>query len=278
MKHNYIKPIICFCIILLGFTSCKKDNSSPDDNESEFSKYRVSRVIGHRINSSSEYTDTIYYTYSNNGDDIVRRVTYSNSSSVYVTNFSKSGSGIELETRRDGALIEDGHYDLYSSGNIDTTYIWDLSSNDLRSASKYEYNSNNEQVRNINRYSSYTSDIKKFYSNGNTTHWIYDRIDHDEPNDNRKDSIVFEQYMSMPLVAPYGFVLENRYGKRDEHLVKRRTFYEVSNNNQIRQIIDYEYLTDSLGLVTRQILKYTEQPGGPVTKLDTISYTYITLD
>lgn len=278
MKYSYSTSIVYFCIILIGFSSCKKDEETPNNNESDFSKYRVSKEVLHSVSSSQDYSRTINYDYSNNGDDIVREVTYSNSSSVYVTSYTKSGSRIDLETRRDGALTEDGYYELLSSGNVDTTYFWDHSANRLRSASKYEYNGSNEQVRNINKYSSYTSDIKKYYSNGNTTHWIYDRIDHTDPNDNRTDSIVFEQYMGMPLVVTYGFDLGNRYGERDEHLVKKRTFYELTNNNQVRQTIDYEYVLDEKGLVTKQILMYTEEPSGMVTQRDTISYTYIILD
>lgn len=279
MKKIQVKMALCFCLLTLTFSACKKDDSSPsDNNESDFSKYRVSKEILRSSSSSQDFVRTINYDYSNNGDDIEREVTYDYSTSVYITNYTKNGSRIDLETRRDGALVEDGYYELLSSGNVDTTYFWDHSSNRLRSASKYEYNSSNEQTRNINKYSSYTSDIKKFYSNGNTTHWIYDRIDHDDPNDNRTDSIVFEQYTNMPLVVTYGFDLGNRYGERDEHLVKKRTFYELTNNNQVRQTIDYEYQLDEKGLVTKQILKYTEQPSGMVTQRDTLTYTYIILD
>ena len=278
-----MKVLVRILFIFLGalfmlLVSCKKDDPVTPPPGIDFSKYRVESSITHYTSQTNDYYDTINYVYSNNGENIHRTLKYSNSPSVYETSYIKNGSKIDIENHRDGQLTLDGFYSLSSSGNVDTTYFWNHVSNQVNNTARVNYNSNQEQTRSRTFYNNYTNDSKRYYANGNTAYWIYDVIQHVVPSNSRKDSIVFEHYNSMPLVVPFDWALVRKFGALDANLVKKRTYYDMLNNNQIRQTYDYEYIVDADGLVTQEIWTITQQPSGQETRRDTTNYTYTVLE
>ncbi len=260
-------------LIFIGLYSCKKD-TVVGPSENDYSKYRVKEYIKHTVSNTSDYYDTTRFNYE--GDNINYTTRISTAPTIYSTHIIKSGNQYLLERFSDNLQSLEGFYSLNIAGFIDTSNFVRMNGT-TNSTSRHFYNSSNQRIIDISYYENYTNDVKIHYANGNQSYWIYDFIHHTDPSRTTKDSVVFEYYNSVPLLVPFKWVLERRYGKPNENLVKKRTYYDQLNNNIIRKTYDYEYELDSNGLVSREIWRVTELPSGTVTRVDTTYYTYTTI-
>lgn len=257
MKNTSLLLLLIICI-----AGCKK-------NETVLLNCKVSKKVTHY---SSGYTDTVVFTYS--GEDYTQFTTYSNSSSTYQAKNIKNSGQYDLEYYYDGILRMSGFSTLTAAGLIDTSRITILSSSTFNSRSKYYYDTDNYLIRAINNYNTYESDIKYFYINGNYSYWIYDFTNFSNPSLTTKDSIVSEYYTDKLKVAEL-YPFESKYGKLEKNLIKRRLYYNLLAAGALRQTYDYEYLTNSDGLITRQIWTIRSQPDNTVTRSDTTYFEYV---
>lgn len=257
-----MKKIIIICSILI-VVACKKDNPI---------KTVISCKLAKKIHVTSTYSDTSVYTYT--GENIMYTFKYSNSPVNRVYNYTKSGNKYLFNIYSDGVLSLDGFYTLNSNGFIDSSYSEHTPSMLLNSSGKNYYDANNYTTRAIGYYTSYINDIKYFYNNGNYSYWIYDLIYPSTPANNSRDSIVFEYYLDKPKKS-VTTLFEEKYGNLTKNLVKKWSFYNTLSSNSLKRTLEYDYLTDADGIVTRQILISKDQPGNVITSSDTTYYEYI---
>lgn len=247
---------------IISAVSCKKEDTSALN-------CKVSKVITIR----STYVDTTTYTYS--GDDMTITTKYSNGAIVYTTKYIKSGSRYNYESYWDAVQKYSGFANINTQGLIDTSNTIYLPTSAFNNRNKSYYDANGYVTRAISNYNSYENDVKYHYTaDGNYAYWIYDLYDFSPSPTPTKDSVVFEYYLDKPKVAElYGF--ESKYGKLNKNLIKKRLYYDLLNSNTLRQTYEYEYLTDSKGLVTRQIWVVKNQPSNIEIRRDTSYYEYI---
>jgi len=254
---------LLFILSVAVLAGCNKN----DDKVVQPGEFRMSKSI-HIGNSN---TDTTYYTYS--GDDASYKVSYSNTPSIYNNVYTKNGSQYDLAFYTNSTKTHEGFSHLTASGFIDTGRVTNLSTMLFNNRDKIYYDANNYATRIITAYNGYTNDIKKFYSGGNYSYWIYDLL-RTNPLDNTKDSVVFEYYLDKPKLTEF-YMFESKYGKLEKNLVKKRSTYDLLNSGALKRTYDYQYLTDANGLVTRQVLIIKDQPGNVITSNDTTYYEYV---
>lgn len=258
--------IICISFIVFSTFSCKKEEGTSID----YSTFRIKQAIHHLDGT----IDTTIYTYS--GDNVETRTVYSTSpSTVYIRNFTKSGSQYQVDFYTNATHSHSGFYNINSAGFLDTSRLTNLSSMLFNNRDKYYYDADGRNTRSISNYNTYENDSKRYYnSNDDYMYWIYDVYRFDNPLLSRKDSVVFEYYLDKPLHVPFKAALESTLGKPNKHLIKKRLYYDLLNSNVLRQTYEYDYLTDENGLVTREIWRIYTQPGNVLTRTDTTFFTY----
>lgn len=255
---------LLFIITIVFLVSCKKEETT--------AFIPLKCRLAKKIHVTSTYSDTTVYTYS--GENIMYTVKYSNTATSRVYNYTKSGNKFLYNVYVDGVQSLDGFYTLNSFGYVDSSYSAHTPSMLLNSSGKNYYDVNKNLTRAIGYYTSNINDIKYFYNNGNYSYWIYDVIYPSTPASNKRDSIVFEYYLDKPKVS-VTTIFEERYGNLVKNQVKKWSFYNTLSSNTLTKTYEYEYLTDSIGLVTKQIFTAKDQPGNVVTSSDTTYYQYI---
>jgi len=265
-----VKTLLVFLIIICSFT-CKK-NSTTAPFDIDYSKYHVDQYIKHIVTTNSDYFDTTTFSYKNK--NITTTTRYSNSNEIYTSKYIKDGDRFIYQRYDDNVQFLDGFYSLNNSGYLDSSNIVRMDGSTNNTA-KWKYSSGGQQIQSLSYYSGYTNDYKKYYSDRDYAYWIYDFDRYVNPITVNKDSIVFEYYNSMPMYVLYGWALESYTGEPNDHLVKKRTYYNLKNNSTVHQTYEYEYKLDDNGLVTQEIWRIIEQPSGIVTRTNTTNYTYI---
>lgn len=257
-------------IIILCIYTCKKSPTTAQ-GDIDYSSYRISQYINHIVTTNSDYYDTTKYSY--NGENVITTTRYSNSAEVYRSEYIKDGNTYNYTRFDDDDESLNGFYSINNLGYIDSSSIVRMDGSTNNTA-KWKYNTNGQQIQSTTYYGGYTNDVTRYYLNDNYDYWIYNFDRYVNPISTQKDSIVFEYYNSKPMYVLYGWALEKYSGKPNNHLVKKRTYYDLLNNNSVRQIFEYDYILDDNGLVVQRIWRIIKQPSGEVSRTDNTTYTY----
>ena len=257
-----MKKIIVAALFISLITACNKNK----DATPPVADYKVKTAI-HRLNG---VVDTTTYTYS--GSTLTVDVRYSNSPTTYRTIFTQGSGVYRSEYFTNGTKTTNGYYRIAANGYIDTTSTV-RTDGTINNSSKYEYNSSGYNTRLTSNYVTYEQDYHMNYSGEDYSYWINNFRNFSDPSQNKRDSIVFEFY-NKPQVASYKSFPWGLYGKPVKNLVKKRTYYNQTTGGNLYQTWEYEYETNSAGLVTREIWAVYNQPGNVLNRKDTTNYTW----
>lgn len=253
---------LLFILTISFVISCGKDETPATVN------CKLSKTVTVR----SSYTDTSVYSYT--GEDYTSVTKYSNTATIYSRKYIKSGGQYTIEFFTDNVKSHEGFGTLTAQGKFDTSRITNVTTTLFNNRDKNYYDVNGTKIRSISNYNSYINDVKYHFIAGNYSYWIYDIFYPLDPPSNRKDSVVFEYYLDKPKVAEK-FAFESKYGNPEKNLVKKRLTYNLLNANILTRTLEYQYLTDADGLITREIVVSRNQPGNVFSYTDTIYYEYI---
>ncbi|MCB0508090.1 MAG: hypothetical protein R2739_02975 [Chitinophagales bacterium] len=259
MKNTHY--LLLASILLLN--ACKKDTATFD-----YSKIKIKQSV---TQHNSVY-DTIRYTYT--GEDVQTVTNYSNDPTFFYTfNYTKNGSKYDYSTFYGTTPTHQGFYNINAQGLFDTSSITNIITTNINNRDRYYYNSDGYNVRAISNYNTYENDVKKYYnSEGDYSYWIYDFSNFITPSNSYRDSVVFEYYTDENHVA-FEYALQDRFGKRNKHLVKKRSSYN-SVTGTLKSTYEYEYVLDSKGLVKNRIWRIYNQPGNVLTDTRITDYQY----
>ena len=268
MKTIFIHLIMTL-LICVTTTSCKKSDGPPrTDNSRYYIKTRVNKVNGGTYSYLYEYSNGALSSYT------LQSIQPGGSVSNYTYTASKTASTVTESTILNGAANLTNTHWLTGINNVDSSRSV-RANGTINSNAKYYYNSRNEASREIIYYSTYTNDVKRFWSDGNNMYSIYDFTHLATPAQSYRDSLVYEYYTDKPnnLNLP---TFGTATGNANKNLVKKRTAYQTLNGNAIRNVYDYQYQWNDKGLVTQQIWVITDYPGMTISRRDTTTYTYVT--
>lgn len=251
---------------ILNLSSCKKEKTDPTII-SENPVYLIKTAIHH----ANEVIDTTTYTYNSNLVNI--NVGYNNSPGIiYRTNYTKFQGYILSTVLNNNTKTMDGYIKLNKINYADS--VANIRANGtINNKSIFKYDANGNAIQEIQDYITYENNIKKYYSNGNFSHWIYQYTNRSNPNQNRTDSIVFE-YNTKPFVAFYKSYLAEIYGKPQKNLVKKRTYYNALTKVAY-QTWEYNYETDNMGLVTKETWNIYTLPNNVLERTESTYFTYL---
>jgi len=251
--------------------ACSKNNTDATASRGvDYSTYKIQTAI-HRLNGT---TDTTRYTYTGNTVSIV--INYSDNPGVlYTTNYTKQTGSYSSQNYTASALTMNGYFRLNSQGYIDSAATV-RSNGTTNNISTYAYDAGGYNTREIARYSGYENNYFKYEANGNPTYWINRFTNFTTPAQNKVDSIVFETDPLRASFVVYKPHLPEIYGKPLKNLVTKRTYYNALTGVAYESW-EYEYTTDAIGLVTREIWKVYRLPDRLLTRSDTtwLSYTQV---
>lgn len=254
-------------VMILLCASCKKDNLQNNKPAINYSDYKLKSVI----TRYSNYSDTNNYTYSSN--QVSMRTSYSNTSSISIRNFTKYSGNITQEILTNNIKEYDGYFRLNNKGNIDSAIL--IRTNGvINSNNAYRYNDHGDIIQERLDFITYNYNTKKYYQNNNYSYFISEFKNISNPSQNREDSIVYEYYADKIYHLPYKGQLTELYGNPQKNLVKKRNYY----NNLTKvfyQSFEYEYETDEIGLVKKEIWNIYSQPGNVLQRTDTSYMSYI---
>ncbi|MCC6517018.1 MAG: hypothetical protein IT275_11755 [Chitinophagales bacterium] len=256
--------LILAVLISIFSVSCKKDKLSID-----YSKIKVKQIA---TNNNGSSMDTIRFFYTN---DNVKTVTnYSaNPTFLYTWNYIKNGNKYDVSSIYGTVNTHEGFYNINSQGFIDTSRFTNIVTSAFNNRDKYYYNSDGYNTRSITNYNTYENDVTKYYTvEGDFKYWIYDFKHFTTPASSYIDSIAFDYYNDENHVA-FEYSLQDKFGKLNKHLVKKRYNYDRTTGI-LKRTIEYQYELDSKGLVTRRISSYYNQPGNILSSTVDSRYTY----
>lgn len=270
--QNIINKILIILLSLASLiTACKKESeTTPMPTTIDYTKYKIKQSINYR----NANVDTTSYLYV--GENFTTRIHYSSTpSTFYFYNYVKNGSQYDVDFYSNTTHTHSGFYNINTASYIDTGAITNLSSSTFNNRDKNYYNAAGQAIRTITNYNTYENDVKRYYNSGNDfSYWIYDQYNFSNPALTKKDSVVFEYYTDKTLHVQFENAFADKLGKLNNHLVKKRTYYDLLNSNNIRQTQEYSYETDSIGLVTKRISSIYTQPGNVLGRADTTYYFY----
>ncbi|MCO5229556.1 MAG: hypothetical protein M9958_00230 [Chitinophagales bacterium] len=264
MKTNNLSLIyLVFILSTLTLNSCSKDKQKNDEKT-----IKLKQVVTTFDGSSF---DTLKYIYT--GDDVKTISSYSNSPTIYTWIYTKNENKYDMSIYNGTTLTHNGFYEINAQGYLDSLIIINLATSTINNRDKYYYNSNGYNVRSISNHITYINDIYKYYnSDGDFTYWIYNFEDNRVPANPFIDSITFEYYPN-ELKVPIDYALQDKFGKNNKHLVKKRNNYDRATAT-LKKTYEYIYEFDSKGLVTKRFLKIFSQPGNILISSEQDEYSY----
>lgn len=263
-----IHLLLYIIVTAIVTTACKKDTNNnllvPED-KIDYASYRVVKAVFH----TNGTTDTVHYVYNGNNQSYIFKTR--DAARTVTTHFLKHSNYYSSETYTNNIVSATGYHRLNNMGYIDSAANL-RSNNTFNNIDRYMYNEQGYNVTAIVNYISYQQHATKYYKDNNYSYWINNYTNVANPASNKRDSIVFEFYADKPQHNFYKTHLPQLYGKATKNLVKKRTYYNAAK--AAYQTWEYEYNTNEIGLVTKEVFSIYTQPGAVLNRSDTTYYTY----